>query len=256
MVTCRECGFRNEGRKNCKRCGAPLDGRKTDTDSDLADLPDITRYEINKELKKMLKHFTPYEPQFNEYEYCNQKLDFFSKWGYVPTAVPFVGIFFIGSMILLSVLTVFRTSLKLYNGLLLWYAMYFALGIYCIVAFYKSLKENRKNIRKYLGREVELAKQLTNAVNDYGSMMIDSKYSDPRILERLMIINRSGRTDTLEQAIDMLYHESGKTKEASQKYLDKLTSRQAEFGDTTAKVFYSANFFGLYHKEEEPEPFK
>ena len=252
MITCRECGFRNEGRKTCKRCGAPLDGKKTDADSDLADLPDITRYEINKELKKMLKHFTPMEPQFNEYEYCNQKLDFFAKWGYVPAAVPFVGIFFIGSMILLSVLTVFRVSLKLYNGLLLWYGMYFALGIYCIVAFLKSLKENRKNIRKFLGREVELAKQLTNAVNDYGPMIIDEKYTDPRILERLMIINRSGRTDTLEQAIDMLYHESGKTKEEAQKYLDKLVSRQTEFGETNAKVFCSANFFGLYHKDQEP----
>jgi hypothetical protein len=251
MVTCRECGYRNEGRKTCKRCGASLDA-KTPDDADLADLPDITRYEINKELKKMLKHFTPMEPQFNEYEYCNQKLDFFSKWGYVPTAIPFVGIFFIGSMILLSVFTVFKVSLKLYNGLLLWYAMYFALGIYCIVAFYKSLKENRKNIRKYLGREVELAKQLTNAVNDYGPMIIDEKYTDPRILERLMIINRSGRTDTLEQAIDMLYHESGKTKEEAQKYLDKLVSRQTEFGETNAKVFCSANFFGLYHKDQEP----
>ena len=251
MVTCRECGYRNEGRKTCKRCGASLDA-KTPDDADLADLPDITRYEINKELKKMLKHFTPMEPQFNEYEYCNQKLDFFSKWGYVPTAIPFVGIFFIGSMILLSVFTVFKVSLKLYNGLLLWYAMYFALGIYCIVAFCKSLKENRKNIRKYLGREVELAKQLTNAVNDYGPMIIEEKYTDPRILERLMKINRSGRTDTLEQAIDMLYHESGKTKEEAQKYLDKLVSRQTEFGETNAKVFCSANFFGLYHKDQEP----
>ena len=252
MATCRECGFRNEGRKTCKRCGASLDAKKTDEASVLDDLPDITRYEINKELKKMLKHFTPMESQFNEYEYCNQKLDFFAKWGYVPAAVPFVGIFFIGSMVLLSVLTVFRVSLKLYNGLLLWYGMYFALGIYCIVAFLKSLKENRKNIRKFLGREVELAKQLTNAVNDYGPMIIDEKYTDPRILERLMLINRSGRTDTLEQAIDMLYHESGKTKEECQKYLDKLASRQAEFGDTTAKVFCSANFFGLYHKDQEP----
>ena len=252
MITCRECGFRNEGRKTCKRCGASLDFKNLDDASVLDDLPDITRYEINKELKKMLKHFAPMEPQFNEYEYCNQKLDFFAKWGYVPAAVPFVGIFFIGSMILLSVLTVFRVSLKLYNGLLLWYGMYFALGVYCILAFYKSLKENRKNIRKYLGREVELAKQLTNAVNDYGPMIIDEKYTDPRILERLMVINRSGRTDTLEQAIDMLYHESGKTKEEAQKYLDKLVSRQTEFGETNAKVFCSANFFGLYHKDQEP----
>ena len=87
-------------------------------------------------------------------------------------------------------------------------------------------------------------------------MIIDAKYTDPRILEKLMIINRSGRTDTLEQAIDMLYHESGRTKDEDNAYLDKLTSRQAEFGDTTAKVFCSANFFGLYHKEEEPKPFK
>ena len=136
--------------------------------------------------------------------------------------------------------------------LILWMLMYVALGVYCVVAFRKSLKENRRNIKKFQGRAVELAKQLTNAVNDYGPMIIDSKYTDPRIIERLMVINRSGRTDTLEQAIDMLYHESGRTKEEDQAYLDKVTSRQAEFGETKALVFCSANFFGLYHPDQEP----
>ena len=130
--------------------------------------------------------------------------------------------------------------------------MYTGLGIYCVVEHRRSVKYNRKEIKRYLGRAVELAKQLTNAVNDYGPMIIDEKYTDPRILEKLMLINRSGRTDTLEQAIDMLYHESGRTKEEDQAYLDKITSRQAEFGETKAKVFCSANFFGLYHKDQEP----
>ena len=251
MITCRECGFRNEGRKTCKRCGASLDGKKTEADSDLADLPDITRYEINKELKKMLKHFTPMEPQFNEYEYCNQKLDFFAKWGYVPAAVPIYGIITIAISAFFIVMICLK-SFKLYNMLIIWMLMYVALGVFCVIEFRKSLKENRRNIKKFQGRAVELAKQLTNAVNDYGPMIIDEKYTDPRILERLMVINRSGRTDTLEQAIDMLYHESGKTKEEAQKYLDKLVSRQTEFGETNAKVFCSANFFGLYHKDQEP----
>ena len=37
-----------------------------------------------------------------------------------------------------------------------------------------------------------------------------------------------------------------------QAYLDKITSRQAEFGETKAMVFCSANFFGLYHPDQEP----
>ena len=255
MITCRECGYRNEGRKNCKRCGAPLDMNNVEKAVDLDDLPDMTRYAINKELKKMLKHFTPMIPQYNEYEYCNQKLDFFDKRGYVPIAVPIYGLITIAISVYFIVLISLR-AFKLYNGLILWMLMYVALGLYCVYEFRKSLKENRKNIKKFQGRAVELAKQLTNAVNDYGPMIIDAKYTDPRIIEKLMSINRSGRTDTLEQAIDMLYHESGRTKEEDQAYLDKLTSRQEEFGDTTAMVFCSANFFGLYHKEEDPEPFK
>ena len=129
--------------------------------------------------------------------------------------------------------------------------MYVGLGIYCVIEYRRSVKYNRKEIKRYLGREVELAKQLTNAVNDYGPMIIDARFTDPRILEKLMIINRSGRTDTLEQAIDMLYHEAGRTKEEDQAYLDKVTSRQAEFGETNAMVFSSANFFGLYHQDQE-----
>ena len=54
MITCRECGYRNEGRKTCKRCGASLEFKNLDDASVLDDLPDMTRYEINKELKKML----------------------------------------------------------------------------------------------------------------------------------------------------------------------------------------------------------
>ena len=143
-------------------------------------------------------------------------------------------------------------SFKLYNMLIIWMLMYVGLGIYCVVEHRRSVKYNRKEIKRYLGRAVELAKQLTNAVNDYGPMIIDAKYTDPRILEKLMLINRSGRTDTLEQAIDMLYHECGRTKEEDQAYLDKVTSRQAEFGETKAMVFSSANFFGLYHPDQEP----
>ena len=40
MITCRECGFRNEGRKTCKRCGASLDFKNLDDASVLDDLPD------------------------------------------------------------------------------------------------------------------------------------------------------------------------------------------------------------------------
>jgi len=250
MITCRECGFRNEGRKVCKRCGASLEVKKTDETSALDDLPDITRYEINKELKKMLKHFTPMEPQFNEYEYCNQKLDFFDKKGYVPITIPIYGIITLVISIWLIVMICLK-SFKLYNMLIIWMLMYVGLGIFCVIEYRRSVKYNRKEIKRYLGREVELAKQLTNAVNDYGPMIIDARFTDPRILEKLMMINRSGRTDTLEQAIDMLYHEAGRTKEEDQAYLDKVTSRQAEFGETNAMVFSSANFFGLYHQDRE-----
>lgn len=250
MITCRECGFRNEGRKVCKRCGASLEAKKSDETSVLDDLPDITRYEINKELKKMLKHFTPMEPQFNEYEYCNQKLDFFDKKGYVPITIPIYGIITLAVSIWLIVMICLK-SFKLYNMLIIWMLMYVGLGIFCVIEYRRSVKYNRKEIKRYLGREVELAKQLTNAVNDYGPMIIDARFTDPRILEKLMIINRSGRTDTLEQAIDMLYHEAGRTKEEDQAYLDKVTSRQAEFGETNAMVFSSANFFGLYHQDQE-----
>lgn len=250
MITCRECGFRNEGRKVCKRCGALLEVKKTDETSALDDLPDITRYEINKELKKMLKHFTPMEPQFNEYEYCNQKLDFFDKKGYVPITIPIYGIITLAVSIWLIVMICLK-SFKLYNMLIIWMLMYVGLGIFCVIEYRRSVKYNRKEIKRYLGREVELAKQLTNAVNDYGPMIIEARFTDPRILEKLMMINRSGRTDTLEQAIDMLYHEAGRTKEEDQAYLDKVTSRQAEFGETNAMVFSSANFFGLYHQDRE-----
>ena len=177
--------------------------KKEEQTSDLDDLPDMTRYEINKELKKMLKHFASMEPQYNEYEYCNQKLDFFDKRGYVPAAIPIYGIITIAISAFFIVMICLK-SFKLYNMLILWMLMYVALGVYCVVAFRKSLKENR------------------------------------------------GRTDTLEQAIDMLYHESGRTKEEDQAYLDKVTSRQAEFGETKALVFCSANFFGLYHPDQEP----
>ena len=251
MITCRECGYRNEGRKTCKRCGASLEGVKSEDNSVLDDLPDMSRYEINKELLKMLKHFTPMMPQYNEYEYCHQKLDFFDKKGYVPVSILIYGIITLVVSIWLIVMICLK-SFKLYNMLIIWMLMYVGLGIFCVVEHRRSVKYNRKEIRRYLGRAVELAKQLTNAVNDYGPMIIDAKYTDPRILEKLMLLNRSGRTDTLEQAIDMLYHECGRTKEEDQAYLDKITSRQAEFGETKAMVFCSANFFGLYHPDQEP----
>ncbi len=150
----------------------------------------------------------------------------------------------------LSVLVALR-AFKLYNGLILWLAMFFVDGLYAAVAYSRSLKDNRKKIKKYLGREVELAKQLTNYYNDYGPCLLEAKYTDPRILDRLQNIIKSGRASSLEQALDLLFEDSGRTKEESAEYLATVASRQAEFGEKDALVFCSSSFFGAYHKVGE-----
>lgn len=250
MVTCNECGYENHGRRICKRCGAPLDLSAEKNGISIDELPDISLYEVNRELKKLIRYFDFMRAQYSEYEYCNQKLDFLDKKGYVPKGVLIFGICMMGTMVWLSVLTVLL-AFKLYNGLLLWYAMFFADGLYAVIAYFHSLKDNRKKIKKYLGREVELAKQLTNYYNDYGPCLIEAKYTDPRILDRLAFLVKSGRVNSLEQALDTLYEDSGRTKEESAEYLATVASRQAEFGEKDALVFCSSSFFGAYHKVGE-----
>ena len=51
MVTCNECGYENHGRRICKRCGAPLDLSAEKNGISVDDLPDMSLYEVNKELK-------------------------------------------------------------------------------------------------------------------------------------------------------------------------------------------------------------
>ena len=250
MVTCNECGYENHGRRICKRCGAPLDLSAEKNGISVDDLPDMSLYEVNKELKKLIRYFDFMRAQYSEYEFCNQKLDFLDKKGYVPIGVLIFGIIMMGVTTWLSVLIALR-AFKLYNGLILWLAMFFVDGLYAAVAYYRSLKDNRKKIKKYLGREVELAKQLTNYYNDYGPCLLEAKYTDPRILDRLQNIIKSGRASSLEQALDLLFEDSGRTKEESAEYLATVASRQAEFGEKDALVFCSSSFFGAYHKVGE-----
>ena len=250
MVTCKECGYENNGRKICKRCGAVLDLSEEKKITSFDDIPDISMYEVNRELKKMIRYFTPMQAQYSEYDYCNQKLDFLDKKGYIPKGVLIFGICTMGTMIWLAVLTIIY-AFKLYNGLLLWYAMIFANGLYAAVAYFRSLKDNRTKIKKYLGREVELARQLTNHYNNYGPCLIEAKYTDPKILDRLAYIIQNRKCDTLEQAFDILYSDSGRSKEEHEKYLALVASRQAEFGEKDALVFGSCNYFGAYHKVGE-----
>ena len=210
----------------------------------------MSLYEVNKELKKLIRYFDFMRAQYSEYEFCNQKLDFLDKKGYVPIGVLIFGIIMMGVTTWLSVLVALR-AFKLYNGLILWLAMFFVDGLYSAVAYSRSLKDNRKKIKKYLGREVELAKQLTNYYNDYGPCLLEAKYTDPRILDRLQNIIKSGRASSLEQALDLLFEDSGRTKEESAEYLATVASRQAEFGEKDALVFCSSSFFGAYHKVGE-----
>ena len=250
MVTCNECGYENHGRRICKRCGAPLDLSAEKNGISVDDLPDMSLYEVNKELKKLIRYFDFMRIQYSEYEFCNQKLDYLDKRGYIPIGVLIFGIIMMGVTTWLSVLIALR-AFKLYNGLILWFAMFFVDGLYAAVAYYRSLKDNRKKIKKYLGREVELAKQLTNYYNDYGPCLLEAKYTDPRILDRLQNIIKSGRASSLEQALDLLFEDSGRTKEESAEYLATVASRQAEFGEKDALVFCSSSFFGAYHKVGE-----
>ena len=250
MVTCNECGYENHGRRICKRCGAPLDLSAEKNGISVDDLPDMSLYEVNKELKKLIRYFDFMRIQYSEYEFCNQKLDFLDKRGYIPIGVLIFGIIMMGVTTWLSVLVALR-AFKLYNGLILWLAMFFVDGLYAAVAYSRSLKDNRKKIKKYLGREVELAKQLTNYYNDYGPCLLEAKYTDPRILDRLQNIIKSGRASSLEQALDLLFEDSGRTKEESAEYLATVASRQAEFGEKDALVFCSSSFFGAYHKVGE-----
>lgn len=250
MVTCNECGYENHGRRICKRCGAPLDLSAEKNGISVDDLPDMSLYEVNKELKKLIRYFDFMRAQYSEYEFCNQKLDYLDKKGYVPIGVLVFGIIMMGVTTWLSVLVALR-AFKLYNGLILWLAMFFVDGLYAAVAYSRSLKDNRKKIKKYLGREVELAKQLTNYYNDYGPCLLEAKYTDPRILDRLQSIIKSGRASSLEQALDLLFEDSGRTKEESAEYLATVASRQAEFGEKDALVFCSSSFFGAYHKVGE-----
>ena len=250
MVTCNECGYENHGRRICKRCGAPLDLSAEKNGISVDDLPDMSLYEVNKELKKLIRYFDFMRAQYSEYEFCNQKLDYLDKRGYIPIGVLIFGIIMMGVTTWLSVLVALR-AFKLYNGLILWLAMFFVDGLYSAVAYSRSLKDNRKKIKKYLGREVELAKQLTNYYNDYGPCLLEAKYTDPRILDRLQNIIKSGRASSLEQALDLLFEDSGRTKEESAEYLATVASRQAEFGEKDALVFCSSSFFGAYHKVGE-----
>ena len=65
MVTCKECGYQNNGRKLCKKCGAPLDLSVEENAVSVEDLPDLTLYDVNRELKKLIRYFNRMQAQYS-----------------------------------------------------------------------------------------------------------------------------------------------------------------------------------------------
>lgn len=251
MWLCKECGYSNEGRNICKQCGMPKEQSEKTENTNASDVPhDMTLYEINKELKKMHRYFKPMLAQYKEYNYCNQRLDFLSKKGDLPLWVLIFGIVLCSVSLFLIIMTIL-VLFKRYNGLLIWWGMFLGLGIYCVTKYTQNITENRKQIRKFQSREIELAKELTGYFREYGQSLIEGEYSDPRIIEKLLQIIDSGRAESVEKAIDRLFFEAGKTKEQNRDYLDIVSGRQKEYGEADVMVFCSAEFFGAYNSTHQ-----
>ena len=102
---------------------------------------------------------------------------------------------------------------------------------------------NKVRRKQYESKYISLSQELNDHYNAYSEPPIGIEYSNPEIIEVIMNILKSGRADTIKEAINLMISEANQVEMA--KYLQNIQAyaQSAASSAKTSAVFAAASFF-------------
>ena len=237
------------GEKFCMVCGKAIDTDRKIVSSAPAHAKPVhessitqqnrMRSETALEMTRMIDYFNRKQPQYDEYDYCNDRIDYLAGKSVKEAIIP--GSIFIGVGVAIGIASFCASFIDLLIVALI--GSFSGIGIIIIVIGILLAVSRKKRLTSALIRQSELASELTDYYRAYGPCLVGAEYSNPKILALLADLLRQGRADTIKEAINVLLDDAHKTRMEIQAELTAQSARQAASGATAAAVFTAARLF-------------
>lgn len=288
MPFCSNCGAQvDDGSRFCMSCGSPVDAPSAPAAapvyapvaapvyapvSPYAQQGNI-RQESIAEINKMIQYFSQKQAQYDEYDDCCEKIEFYSdprsrvkvKGGVAGTLFKVFGLIMtIGGGIysLFSLITLAAAISMLSSGARMSSEDYsviaaFMIPIVILIAGIvllvlsgvkrrayarKAQSEKERMLAYYEERYDALANELNAHFLNYGYCPVAASYTNPRILALIREPINLGRADTIKEAINVMIMDSHNSEMELQARLAAQSAASAARGAKAAAFFSAANF--------------
>ena len=246
---CSKCNSPLTGNsKFCGKCGTPV---QTNTSASYANTvyssyQQMTMEECIGELNRMCEYFEQVDSVYREYDACDRHI----KENSAPV-LNFIShtikpIWFICLGAAFFVLASFLQKENSLSAVIGWYivgGIIILATLFYISLFLVDMIIALKNRRRQASRQAELAIELTKHYENYGYCIVGQEYTNPRILAMIKENMITGRSYTIQNAVDLLYIDNQKKEKSAVKFLEITKQRQNKYGAKTAAAFIPANFF-------------
>ncbi len=184
-------------------------------------------------LEQALTYFSQKIGVFNEYDAVSNYVDYYRRgaksglivWGAILSTLGFL-------------LAISDVSIAIYAILI-----FLLPGTVMILGGILMKINNRKKLNLYTQRYYQLSIELSEFYAQYPNCPVGREYINPNILAVVMRVLKSGRADTIKEAINLILQEN-----VNRKYLEHVQAINANMrainANTKAIAFFSAaNFF-------------
>ena len=274
IPVCIRCGAKIEATyKNCPNCGyaiqRPNQQQSSNSDETTGSTtnqesktytgpvntkpPQInTKEECIAELTRTYWYFNTMHAEYDEYDACIRNSNFASREYRKRTRHDSdetnFSIFFcaVGTALFIVGIVIWLLFEESFYKSILWLIIGSLIGSAGVLMWIKEDSINRilrKEIKNNTSRQVQLAKELTKYYKNYGYCIIGPQYSNPKIIWRILENLKSGRADTLQNAIKLLYRDARKRTFHSKLILGEAHRINAFYHAYSAASFIPADFF-------------
>lgn len=187
-----------------------------------------------QELGNVYNHFFQKVNLYNEYDAINNKIQYLERAPGLKVLLVFGIIWALPGMMVVG----FTMEMNIILGLVMALLFYWPLALYFVLR-----SKNKKKIQSMLKRLGSIANELTEHYHAYGYCPIGPEYSNPAIIDGIIRIVRSGRADTIKEALNVMLNDAHKTTMELAAMQTANSARSAAAGATAAAVFNAASFF-------------
>lgn len=234
---CNNCGKPNQdGAKFCSECGAPINQIINQQYDNSQQKRQQARNSEITELDKMIRYFSQKSMVYEEYDRISAELSRFSKGKHYALLIWGIIVSFLGTIFVSAFSREEPAKLALgFIPFLLGQGMIVGHIVYAV-----SFSKRKKELEAKLS---EISSELFEYYKAYGTCVVGAEYTNPSNLIAIANTIRSGRADTIKEAINVLLDDVYRNNMQNLTAQSARSAAAAARGATAGAVFSAANFF-------------